>query len=336
MCGICGIIAFDQAKRYETHVGTMTSSMAHRGPDAEGIWGNDHLILGHRRLSIIDLSADGTQPMISNDQRYVLVFNGEIYNFREIKYELKNYAFRTRTDSEVILAAYSEWGKSCVEHFNGMFAFAIWDNVKNELFLVRDRLGIKPIYYFMDDEKFIFSSEIRTILASNLVSREIDQTSLVDYARYQTVHAPDTIIKNIKMIMPGQYVVVQNPKFKTWDTDQTDFVSTHSKTNLYSSDRCVIQSGYYWQLGKNYSYPLSPEGKTKKEIQGDLLELMTRAIERRLIADVPFGAFLSGGIDSSIVVGLMASVLYKPVNTFSITFKEKKYSEAPYSQLIAK
>jgi len=328
MCGICGIISFDHSRRYESNVRTMNDSMAHRGPDAEGIWSNDHIVLGHRRLSIIDLSAAGTQPMLSNDKRYVLVFNGEIYNFQEIKKELNDYSFQTRTDSEVILAAFIKWGKDCVNHFNGMFAFAIWDNLKKELLLVRDRLGIKPLYYFADDEKLIFSSEIRTILASKLISRSIDRASLVDYVRYQTVHAPDTIIEGVKMVMPGQYVQVQSAKYKVQS-------ATDNTTPILVSSQHIISSYFYWELGKSYSCPLSPASKTKKEIQGDVLELLTQSIERRITADVPFGAFLSGGIDSSVVVGLMASVLNQPVNTFSVIFEEKKYSESTYSQFIA-
>ncbi len=336
MCGICGIISFDRASRYENNVRTMTASMAHRGPDAEGIWANENIVLGHRRLSIIDLSADGTQPMISNDQRYILVFNGEIYNFREIKHELNTYSFRTRTDSEVILAAYSQWGKDCVSHFNGMFAFAIWDNLKNELFLVRDRLGIKPLYYFIDEEKLIFSSEIRTILASSLVPRKMDQNSLVDYIRYQTVHAPHTMIQGIKTIMPGQYMIVRSTKYKVQSNEHmADNQQPATDNAIIASSRHTVHSDYYWQLGQNSTSSVSPVGKTKKEIHNDILELLSRSTEQRLVADVPFGAFLSGGIDSSIIVGLMARVLHQPVNTFSVTLEEKKYSESIYSQQIA-
>lgn len=340
MCGICGIISFNKAGRFVPNIKAMNDALAHRGPNAEGTWLNEDTALGHRRLSIIDLSDAGNQPMVSGDQRYVLVFNGEIYNFRELRNKLPNYPFKTNSDSEVILAAYSQWGKNCVTRFNGMFAFAIWDNLKKELFLVRDRMGIKPLYYFMDDEKLIFSSEVRCLLASNLVKRQIDRKSLVDYIRYQTVHAPDTIIAEIKMVMPGQYITVRssttksgNHEVKFSDSDKEN--QNSSSETLLSSAHHTILSGFYWQLGRSYNGSAPPADKPRREIQRDILELLTRSVERRLIADVPFGAFLSGGIDSSIVVGLMASVLNQKVNTFSVTFSEKKYSESHYSQLIA-
>ena len=336
MCGICGIVSFHHSNGDEPNVRAMNSAMAHRGPNAEGIWHNQHVALGHRRLSIIDLSAAGNQPMVSNDQRYILVFNGEIYNFREIQQELSDYAFQTHSDSEVILAAYSKWGQECVNHFNGMFAFAIWDNHKNELYLVRDRLGIKPVYYYADQEKLIFASEIRSILSSGFVSKNIDQNSLVDYLRYQTVHAPNTIINGVKMLMPGQFLLVQNPTFQDRGNGRQDDAGFSPLKTVLSSRQQTINSGYYWEPGKGYSNPMIPQGKSKKEIQRDILELLTKAIERRLIADVPFGAFLSGGIDSSIIVGLMTNILNQPVNTFSVTFAEKEFSESPYSRLIAK
>jgi asparagine synthase (glutamine-hydrolysing) len=338
MCGICGIISFEQAKQYEPNVRAMNEALSHRGPDAEGYWSNNHIVLGHKRLSIIDLSASGNQPMISNDKRYILVFNGEIYNFREIREELTDYIFHTHSDTEVLLAAYSKWGANCITRFNGMFAFAIWDNLKNELFVVRDRIGIKPLYYRVEGDKLIFSSEIRSLLASNLIPRKIDETSLVDYMRYQTVHAPGTIVQDVKMLMPGQFLSIQSPKLRVPDHNSPDhnFPNSQSLVPVLSSACHTIHSGYYWQLGKSNTLSQSPAGKSKKEIRNNIRELLSQAVERRLIADVPFGAFLSGGLDSSVIVGLMASVLNKPVNTFSVTFEEKKYSESPYSRLIAK
>lgn len=324
MCGICGIVSFDRASRYASEVKAMNSALAHRGPNAAGTWHNQHVALGHRRLSIIDLSAAGNQPMVSADKRCILVFNGEIYNYRELRKELDDYPFQTHSDSEVILAAYARWGEHCVDHFNGMFAFAIWDDEKHELFMVRDRLGIKPLYYYADDEKLIFASEIRAILSSGLVPRRMDELSLVDYLRYQTVHAPKTIIEGVMMLMPGQYLVVQSPKFKVQGSSQP---SSHSSL--------LTSTSYYWQPGKSHTTSGNPQGKSRKEIQHDIYDLLSKAVERRLVADVPFGAFLSGGIDSSIVVGLMASLLTTPVNTFSVVFSEKAYSESPYSRLIA-
>ena len=333
MCGISGIVAFEQAERFEGNVRSMNDALAHRGPDAEGIWHTHDVLLGHRRLAIIDTSSAGNQPMVGNNGKHVLVFNGEIYNFRELRSQLSDYTFRTGTDTEVILAAYNRWGTNCLEHFYGMFAFAIWDNTKNELFMARDRLGIKPVYYYFDNEKFIFSSEIRSILASKLVARKTNQDALVDYLRYQTVHAPDTIIDGVKMLMPGQYMIVQQLK-KAESLDDDD--KNQSENSITETKNFRITTHTYWQLGKSSTIALSPLGKSVNEIHGDVLELVTQAVERRLVADVPFGAFLSGGIDSSVIVGLMVSILNKPINTFSVTFHEKTYSESKYSQLIAK
>lgn len=329
MCGICGILSFEKGRDYLSNVRSMNAAMSHRGPNAEGIWNDEHIVLGHRRLSIIDLSAAGNQPMVSADGRFVLVFNGEIYNYKELRQEINEYPFATNSDSEVILAAFQKWGFDCVTHFNGMFAFALWDSLKSELYLVRDRLGIKPLYYYADDHKLIFSSEIRTILASNLVHRKLDPNSLIDYIRYQTVHAPHTIVEGVKMLMPGQYMVIRNTKPGASDS------SPGGETERMVFSDYHIHSGYYWQMGRSYTSSTSPLGKSKNEVQKDILELLSGAVARRLVADVPFGAFLSGGIDSSIVVGLMANALRDPVNTFSVTFQEKKFSESPYSQLIA-
>lgn len=290
--------------------------MKHRGPDDEGIFADEKIALGHRRLSIIDLSAAGHQPMYSPDGRYQIVYNGEIYNYKELKFELQRvnsgsnqqaYFFHTNTDTEVIIAAYLRWGTECVQHFNGMFAFAIWDNQNKELFIARDRLGIKPLYYFFSNGIFAFSSEIRSLLASGLLPRKLDSDSLIDYLRYQTVHAPDTIVKGVKMLMPGHFIEMKNEQLK-------------------------IKK--YWSLTEN-SLEQSKD-KSYEEVCKDVNILLTKAVERRLIADVPFGAFLSGGIDSSAIVGLMSKVSTEKIKTFSVTFDESEFSESKYAQLIAK
>lgn len=316
MCGINGILGLKDSMLAKQKVQGMNTTMKHRGPDDEGIFVNEEIVLGHRRLSIIDLSAAGHQPMSSYDGRYQIVYNGELYNFRELKFELTRvvsgsdqqaYFFQTNTDTEVIIAAYARWGENCVNHFNGMFAFAIWDNLKKELFIARDRLGIKPLYYIYTNNTLAFSSEIRSLLASGLIPRQLDENSLVDYLRYQTVHAPNTIVKGVKMLMPGHYMKGSNSKI-------------------------TIRS--YWDLKKNISH--ASDGKSYSEVCKDVNGLLTKAVERRLIADVPFGAFLSGGIDSSAIVGLMSKVSTEKVKTFSVTFDESEFSESQYAQLIAK
>jgi asparagine synthase (glutamine-hydrolysing) len=316
MCGINGIFGLSDTEIAKQKIIAMNNCMQHRGPDDEGVYVKEKIALGHRRLSIIDLSAAGHQPMTSSDGRYQIIYNGELYNYRELKFELqrvvsgseqKAYLFRTNTDTEVIIAAYARWGSECLKHFNGMFAFAIWDDQAKELFVARDRLGIKPLYYLYTNGVFAFSSELRSLLSSGLIPKKLDEDSLIDYLRYQTVHAPNTIVKGIKMLLPGHLLEMKNEKLST-------------RT--------------YWSLGKNINN--ASENKSYQEVCKDVNLLLTKAVERRLIADVPFGAFLSGGIDSSAIVGLMSKVSSEKVKTFSITFDESEFSEAKYAQLIAK
>lgn len=316
MCGINGIVGISDKHLAGEKIAAMNHAMRHRGPDDEGVFIDEKIALGHRRLSIIDLSAAGHQPMTSFDDRYVIVYNGELYNYKDLKFELQRvvsgssqqaYLFQTNTDTEVILAAYSRWGADCVKRFNGMFAFAVWDKQKKELFISRDRLGIKPLYYLYTNGVFAFSSEIRSLLASDLIRKKIDEEALVDYLRYQTVHAPNTIVKGVKMLLPGHSIVMQQEQLKIkkyWDIVE---------------DRNME--------GKNKSY---------NDVCKDVNELLSKAVERRLMADVPFGAFLSGGIDSSAIVGLMSKVSSEKVKTFSVVFDESEFSESKYAQLVAK
>ncbi|MEO6882673.1 MAG: asparagine synthase (glutamine-hydrolyzing) [Bacteroidia bacterium] len=318
MCGINGIYGINNSEEALAKLKQMNTALAHRGPDDEGVFLNNEIALGHRRLSIIDLSAAGHQPMTSHDGRYTIVYNGELYNYKNIKLDLQrvtrdntdeisSFVFRTNTDTEVILAAYIRWGKACLQQFNGMFAFAIWDNLKKELFIARDRLGIKPLYYFQKNNLFLFSSELRALLSSECIPRKIDQNSLVDYLRYQTVHAPSTIVENVKMLLPGHCMKITNTE---------------------------IEIENYWKLiPKNYD---TSKEKKYEHICKDVKKLLGDAVERRLVADVPFGAFLSGGIDSSAIVALMSQVSSKKIKTFSVTFDESEFSEAKYAQLIAK
>jgi len=302
MCGINGILALDSERPdHSGAVELMNNALRHRGPDDAGIYNGDGVALGHRRLSIIDLSSAGHQPMQSANGRYVLVFNGEIYNFRELRAQL-DYPFRSHTDTEVLLAAWQAWGTACIERLVGMYGFAVWDTRERVLHLVRDRLGIKPVYYYVDGERLLFSSELRALLASGLVPRELDRTSLVDYLRYQTVHQPDTIVRGIRMLPPASHLVAGN----------------HS-TELHS----------YWS-----PVPAHVSEMDRPAARKAVYEALLKAVERRLVADVPFGAFLSGGIDSSAIVALMSRLSSK-VSTFSITFAEEEFSEARYARMVA-
>lgn len=312
MCGIAGIVGLQGIAGPERCATRMTDALAHRGPDAEGIWRDgDEVILGHRRLSIIDLSAEANQPFHSADGRYVIAYNGELYNFRALRTELENAPggarpFRTDSDTEVVLAAYARWGPACLERFNGMFAFALWDREKKELFIARDRLGIKPVYFFHREGRLIFASEVRALLATDLVPRKVDQAALSDYIRYQFVHAPATMVQDVRMVMPGHWL-----RYKAGAIEEHCWWDPVS-----SADRDAAE--------------LSIE-----DVRTGIRDRLTRAVERRLVSDVPFGAFLSGGIDSSAIVGLMAEVSSDPVHTFSIGFDEAEFNEEHYARMVA-
>ncbi|MCJ8166343.1 asparagine synthase (glutamine-hydrolyzing) [Pontibacter sp. E15-1] len=307
MCGISGIIGITSPDEAAKFLDAMNEAIAHRGPDDCGSFVVPGVALGQRRLSIIDLSCAGHQPMLSADNNLVLVFNGEIYNYRELKQELLDYPFQTQTDTEVILASWEKWGRECVHRFNGMFAFVIWDKAKNEVFLFRDRLGIKPLYYFQKEYRLLFCSEVRGLLSSGLVPRKLNKVALTDYLRYQAVHAPDTMVQGVKMLMPGHYLHIQNGH---------------------------VKMDKYWSPEQNYSK--RAETQSYEQVKQEVQDLLRNAVSRRLVSDVPFGAFLSGGIDSSAVVGLMSQVSSHQVKTFAVTFEEEAYSEAKYAAAIAK
>jgi asparagine synthase (glutamine-hydrolysing) len=306
MCGINGIFGIEKLNDAHRMMQRMNASISHRGPDSYGIYQGNNIVLGHRRLSIIDLSAESNQPFFSDDKRFVMVFNGEIYNYNELKSQLSDFNFRTKSDTEVLLNAYRKWGIDFISRLEGMFAFAIWDTEKNDLLLVRDRLGIKPIYIFQNNHSFLFSSEIRALLSSDLVPRKLKESSLTDYLRYQTVHAPQTMIEGVEMLLPGHYLLI--------------------------SDAEVIVKKY-WSLdtcAKNIS-----ENTTYEGVKSNIFSLFESAVKKRLVADVPFGAFLSGGIDSSAVVAMMARNSSSAVKTFCISFDESEFSEANYAKLIS-
>jgi asparagine synthase (glutamine-hydrolysing) len=316
MCGINGIITnhLDTDEKIKI-IRKMNETLSHRGPDNEGLWHNDKICLGHRRLSIIDLSPESNQPFLSSDNRYVIVYNGELYNYKELKLELQRttqgstqqpYFFKTNSDTEVILAAFMRWGRDCLQYFNGMFAFAICDIQEDSVFVARDRVGIKPLYYHYSETGFIFSSEIRPILQSNFKPFKLNHEVVAEYAMYQTVFAPNTIIKGIYQLMPGHYMMLENNKLFT--------------------------SQYYSLNASNKQQPITSYKKVCEKVN----ELLSLSVQRRLVSDVPFGAFLSGGIDSSAIVGLMSKVSTEKIQTFNISFDESEFSESKYAKIIAK
>ncbi|MFM1931246.1 MAG: hypothetical protein RL226_549 [Bacteroidota bacterium] len=304
MCGINGIVGIRDEMEAARRVMRMNDRLEHRGPDAEGHFVIPDIALGHRRLSIIDTSSAGNQPFHSYDGQQVIVFNGEIYNYLELKERL-DYPFSTGSDTEVLLAAYRKWGIGMLEHLNGMFAFALWDDTTKQLFVARDRMGIKPLYYLVDKRILAFSSEIRALMAGEFGFKKLNAQVLDEYLRYQTVHAPRTIIEGIYMLEPGHMIVAGDGELeikKWWDpAESVPIITENRDANL-------------------------------KEIN----RLLKDSVALRMRADVPFGAFLSGGIDSSAIVGLMSEVSSQPIETFTVTFNEKDYSEAEFASAIAR
>lgn len=283
----------------------MNNALSHRGPDDAGIFTDKRACLGHRRLSIIDLSAAGHQPMFSTDGNLVVVFNGEIYNYRSVKAEIKDYHFKTNSDTEVLIAAWEKWGVACLDKLNGMFAFAIHNREKSETYVVRDRMGIKPLYYSALHNALIFSSELRALLSSELVEKKLDPHSMEEFLRYQTVFAPGSIIRDVKMLLPGHFIHVHSGNVK------------------------VVQ---WWkpEIG-SVDHSLKYEEACNK-----VMQLFSESVERRMISDVPFGAFLSGGIDSTAVAGMMSRISSRKISTFNISFDETEFSESVYARKAAK
>lgn len=281
MCGINGFNFKD-----ELLVTKMNEVTKHRGPDSSGIFLDEEVSFGHNRLSIIDVSDRASQPMYSDDENLVIIFNGEIYNFKELKKELKDYLFKTDSDTEVILASYKKWGKDCVKKFNGIFAFAIWDKKTKELFVVRDQMGIKPLYYFWDGKKFIFSSEIKAIL-EHKVPRILNKEAFNHYLRVLYVPEPHTMFKGIYKLPPASFGVLKE-----------------GELNITK----------YWELTEGKKLDFS-----KKEIIKQLKQKILNSVERQLISDRPLGIYLSGGIDSSVVLHNVSKLRSK-IDTFSIGF----------------
>ena len=292
MCGICGVLNFDGREVGSALLKKMTDSIAHRGPDGEGWYQSKGLGFGHRRLAIVDLSPLGHQPMVSQDTRYALTYNGEIYNFREIRSELisKGYSFLSQTDSEVVLHAWAEWGQACVLKFNGMFAFAIWDSVQEDLFLVRDRYGIKPLYYAHIGNSIVFGSEQRAINEHPAVKATLDKRALLEYFTFQNIFTDRTFVEDIKILPAGTILSINA---------QTQKISKHQ----------------YW----DYHFR-EPKGKIDpREYKEELDRLLRQAVSRQLLSDVEIGSYLSGGMDSGTITALAATEL-PYIKTFTCGF----------------
>lgn len=306
MCGIVGAIHFNQQPVGADVIEQMANTLKHRGPDDAGVFVDGMVGLGHRRLKIIDLSPAGHQPMCNEDGTIWVTYNGEIYNFLELRPELihRGHTFSSQTDTEVIVHAYEEWGEHCVEHFNGMFAFALWDSRHKKLVLMRDRLGIKPLFYYFDDGKLLFASEIKAILKHPDIIRELDHSAIYDYFSLDYVPSPKTPFARIRTLLPGHWLIVQDGGMK------------------------VTQ---YWDV----CFSDSSQTRTERQYIEEILSLIQDVIRRRLVADVPLGAFLSGGLDSSAITYFMKQLGHGPLKTFCVSFPETSYDESAYARVAA-
>ena len=322
MCGICGKISFNHQPVQDSLMRTMCRSFAYRGPDDEGTYLNKHqdnsgfeisVGLGHKRLSIIDLSTAAHQPMSNEDGTVWITYNGEIYNYRELKAKLerKGHTFKSDSDTEVVLHLYEEEGHRAVDQLNGMFAFALWDKNFGRLWVCRDRLGIKPIVYYWDGKNFVFASEIKALFADASIPKELDYEALNLYLTFNYVPAPYSIFKGIRKLEPGHFLILENGNLditKYWDAPETI----------------------------NPEIASLPFAEQETFYKDHLFNLLNNAVSSRMIADVPLGAFLSGGIDSSVIVALMARNSDKPVQTFSIGYKnDALFDETEYAREVA-
>ena len=305
MCGICGIFNFLSGAPVDAdRLNLGAKALVHRGPDDQGLYVDQELGLGNRRLSIIDL-AGGHQPLANEDESLWITLNGEIYNYRELRVPLegRGHRFRTATDTEVILHLYEERGVDCLGELRGMFAFALWDRNRRRLFLARDRLGVKPVFYRISSRGLTFASELRSLRALAPEAWETDPQAIYDFFALRYVPAPRTLYRDVHKLLPGHYLLADSRGVET---------------------RC------YWDVPSGEDAALSEE-----ELAGQTLDCMREAVRLRLIADVPLGAFLSGGTDSSAVVSLMAELGARPLRTFSVGFDERGASELPYARLVA-
>ena len=305
MCGICGVVSFrPNVPADRSTLLQMNASLQHRGPDDEGYYEDDQASLAMRRLSIIDLHT-GQQPISNESGDIWVVYNGEIYNFQTVRaaLEQRGHIFKTQTDTEIIVHAYEEYGDECVIHFNGMFAIALWDARERRLLLARDRLGIKPLYYWSDADKLVFGSELKALTFHPDVPRQVDLAALDLFLTLEYIPAPRTIYEAVFKLLPGHLLVIEKGKLK------------------------ITQ---YWDV------PYQPISQSEAECGEILSGLISESVRLRLISDVPLGVFLSGGLDSSTIVGYMSQSTNEPVQTFSIGFEDDTYNELPYAEAIAK
>lgn len=311
MCGICGFVSKQNITREQLKI--MNDTMIHRGPDDSGeeiypIRNGYQVGLAQRRLSIMDLSPLGHQPMHSANGRISVVYNGEIYNFQELKEELKDYPFRSTCDTEVIIAAYLKWGIDCISRLNGMFAICIFDREDDTVYLVRDRIGKKPLYYELSDGNLIFGSELKPLMAREGFQKRIRKDVLSRYLFQQYINAPDSIFEQVYKLDPGGILQFHYGEVKTWK---------------------------YWDI-KNVYHEMRKNPVTDYEqAKNELKALLQKAVKSRMIADVPLGAFLSGGYDSSLMTAMAQEASSEPVKTFSIGFHEERYNEAGYARAVA-
>lgn len=307
MCGINGVIGSIDEFGARDLMAHMNKAIEHRGPDAGGVFAAHGIGLGHRRLSIIDLNDNARQPMFSDNGEWVLVFNGEIYNFKEIKKQLVGFSFKSESDTEVILNGFQKWGTDVFKKLDGMFALALYHVPEKKLYLARDRFGKKPLYYAQLNELFIFSSELIALQRTNLFQFSTNPNLLQEYLCYQTVQSPRTMLETVSMLPAASYSVLESNQMSIY--------------NYWSID----------DIANKYTLQ-GPYEKIVKQTR----EKIYKAVEKRLISDVPLGAFLSGGIDSSAVVAIMANVSKQQINTFNIAFGESDFDESQFAQLIAK
>ncbi len=290
MCGICGVMSVDGAPVEEALVSAMMHVMKHRGPDGSGIHTSGNIALGHRRLSIIDLGGGG-QPMSNEDDTIWITFNGEIYNFIELRKELEAFGhlFKTRSDTEVILHAYEQWGRKCVQRFNGMFAFALWDSQRRELFLARDHLGIKPLYYVQVGRCVLFASEIKALLQDLTCPRDVDVEALAELFTFRYVPSPKTLFKGVRKLPPGHWMVL-------------------------SQRGIEVERFWNW-------VPRIRDNTDENDLIEEYRLLLEDAVQLQLRSDVPLGLFLSSGIDSGVLLAIMSKYSSGPVRTFTIGFE---------------
>lgn len=312
MCGIAGYINLNGMSAHADYVKRMTDVISHRGPDGEGQWVEDNIGLGHRRLAIIDLSADGYQPMVSAERRWVLTYNGEIYNYRELRAELEaeGYWFRSNTDTEVVLNALVHWGEKALQKFNGMFALALWDRKEKKLLIARDRYGIKPLYYSQQGDRFSFASEHKAITIQNGFNSSLNHAALYEYLTFQNIFTDQTLLKDIHLLPAGHFGTV-------------------------SIDQPKLSQERYWDY--NFSEPDSPGDE--REYREELDRLFKQAVNRQLVGDVELGSYLSGGMDSG-SISAMAAKSFPNLKTFTcgfdlssasgieLAFDERKKAEA--------